>query len=234
MNKSKENSNFTFDYKTIVKQIDFESKGGLVQLNIRMLKSVEETIDELFAAFQETGDVKPLEDFAPYFGTIWPSAKSLTNYLGDIFDESWKKLKILEVGCGLAIPSLFLAKNGCQVLTTDFHPDVREFLNQNLQLNNIRSIAYTDLDWRASKFDFIKLYGCFDIILGSDILYDKEQPFALADFLSNLLTVGGRAFIADPGRPYLQSFFNEIRVLGMKAEEVILEDNIFLIQIDKL
>lgn len=58
-------------------------------------------------------------------------------------------------------------------------------------------------------------------MIGSDILYEKNHPGEVADALVRLVKSGGRIIVADPGRPYLQTFVDEMRARGYGCEPVV-------------
>lgn len=150
----------------------------------------------------------------PYFGTLWPAGRVLAQYLSE--QPLPPEKRILEVGCGLALPSLFLAKHGINVEATDVHPDVPAFLERNRELNGLSAPTFVPLDWRDEGGS----YDPWDLILASDVLYDKTQPRSLLAFLSKAVAPGGRVLLADPGRSYLQGFFDDARQQGFRVKTI--------------
>jgi predicted nicotinamide N-methyase len=73
---------------------------------------------------------------------------------------------------------------------------------------------YRRLDWKGPEVAL----GKFGLVIGSDILYEKNHPAQVADALVRLVKNSGRIVIADPGRPYLQTFVDEMRARGFGAE----------------
>lgn len=186
-------------------------------LEIEELESLESTIDELFLELEKTGNANLLEDLCPYFGCVWPSARALRAFLETHSLENDGAVKVLEVGCGLAIPSLFLAHSlkFSKVVASDFHPEVPKFLERNLKRNKIPSdrFEYRELNWRDPPKDL----GKFGVVIGSDILYEKSHPADVAEALVKLVKPSGRIIIADPMRPYLETFVSEMRARGFGA-----------------
>jgi predicted nicotinamide N-methyase len=193
-------------------------EGGTFSMEVEALASLEETIDELFVELEQTGNPNLLEDLCPYFGCLWPAARALTEYMLENSPEVDGPVHILEVGCGLAIPSIALAKTVrlSKVLATDFHPEVPAFLERNLELNPVPTgrFEYRRLDWKSEGADLGK-FGC---VIGSDILYEKNHPAEVAEALLRLTKSGGRIVVADPARPYLQVFVDEMKARGFGAE----------------
>ena len=104
----------------------------------------------------------------PIFGVVWPSSLVLAHFLVD-YDTHNKR--ILEVGCGMALSSLLLNKQESDVTATDRHPEAEKFLQRNTVLNGDSCIAFERVDWADSGDDL----GLFDLIVGSDLLYEDEH-----------------------------------------------------------
>ena len=203
---------FQLQYE-LVEQIE---KIGQFQLRIQRLKDLDQAIDQVFAYLQAQGNPQQLEELCPYFGVIWPAARGLTLHLSTFEKNTLSQMRILELGCGLALPSLFAAQLGAHVVATDFHPEVPRLLELNMRKNQLSSIQYVELNWE--KDDFSSLHGQFDLIIGSDILYEQRFPKSLSHSLKHLLAPQGQVLISDPGRPYLQSFVDEMKNLGFSSE----------------
>ena len=69
----------------------------------------------------------------PLFGVIWPSSLVLAHY---IQDRGVGSKRVLEVGCGMALTSLLLNKQGADISATDYHPEVQAYMVRNTLLNN--------------------------------------------------------------------------------------------------
>lgn len=208
--------------KRSVERVPDPAGGGMLSLEIDELESLEDTIDELFEELERSGNPNLLEDLCPYFGCVWPSARALARYLLETDPEKDGAVRAIEVGCGLAIPSIVLAKRFrlSRILATDFHPEVPKFLERNLALNSVPAdrFEYRELNWRAPDPGI----GRFGLVIGSDILYEKTHPADVADALVRLAKPSGRIVVADPARPYLQVFVDEMKARGFGAEPRIM------------
>jgi predicted nicotinamide N-methyase len=190
-------------------KIHEEVIGGLT-LRIQSLANLNETIDELFAELERRGNPALLESLCPYFGVVWPSARGLAEHLEELGRPALEDSRVLEVGCGLALPSLVASKLGARVVATDFHPDIPEFLRRNQELNGIDRLEFAAWDWQGRESGL----GTFDWVIGSDILYERQHPAPVARMLAAHVVPGGKVLLADPGRPYLQAFADEMKLLG--------------------
>ncbi len=192
------------------------------RVEIECLKDLNATIDELFGLLEKTGDTSLLEDLCPYFGVVWPSARALSHTLikeAGLRGGSLAGLTILELGCGLAIPSLLAARLGAEITATDFHPEVPKFLEKNKVINSCPQIKYINADWRQNA----EALGTFDWVIGSDILYEVQHTKQVAKVVAQTVKPTGMAIIADPARPYLQAFSDEMEALGFKGQTEVLE-----------
>lgn len=153
-----------------------------------------------------------LDVAADHFGVVWPAALALCEHLQAILPARQRPLDVLELGCGLALPSLVARKLGARrVVATDRHPLVPEFLGRNAAANGVAGVEYRTLDWR--KLDDRDL-GKFDLVIGSDLLYEAWQPGFLAHLLPRLLRPGGQGVVADPGRRYVDDFVRLVEGAG--------------------
>jgi predicted nicotinamide N-methyase len=181
-------------------QFPYETKWNEVEdLQILSLKSLDDTIDVYFKEYERSQE-EWLFDLCPYFGVIWPASLALTKYLKENFLPR-KEKTVLELGCGLAIPSLYLAKKGFSVTATDFHPDVPFFLFENQRKNQV------EIQFRVSRWRDLRINA--ELLIGSDILYDKNQVDELLQLLER--TQWEMTIISDPGRPYWDRFIEEAK-----------------------
>lgn len=175
---------------------------GQHHLQIYCLESLEKTIDEVFEQLTVWGEQELLDQYCPYFGVIWPAGRTLTQWIHDKGINFLGGKRILEIGCGLAVPSLLAAKMGAGVTVSDLHTEVPKFLAKNLELNRLSGIDFKAIDWR--HHDIVR--GAFDIIIGSDLVYEKDNPATLATFLDAVADMNTTVVITDPGRFYLRDF----------------------------
>ncbi len=129
----------------------------------------------------------------PIFGVVWPSSVVLAHFMSD-FNTASKR--ILEVGCGMALSSLLLNKQCVDITATDYHPEAQRFLQRNTRLNKDDDIAFEQVDW-ASDTDNL---GLFDVIIGSDLLYEDNHIQMLASFIDEHAKPTCEVVIVDPGR----------------------------------
>ncbi len=129
----------------------------------------------------------------PLFGIVWPSGLVLAHHMLDYPVEG---KRILEIGCGIALASLLLNSRNADITATDYHPEVELFLNRNTLLNNAKPIAFERVDWADDRSQL----GLFDLIIGSDVLYEDEHVKLLADFIDRHAKPRCDVILVDPGR----------------------------------
>lgn len=178
------------------------------------IEDLEKTIDDVFG--KAVGNPKLLEDLCPYFAVIWPSARALSQKILNSANRFYEKT-VLELGCGLGLPSFVCAKLSANVTAVDFHPEVEQFMNENRARNRVSTLKYQCVDWREGSGISEVSPGGFDFVIGSDILYERDQPEAVAKTIDRYLRTGGEFWLADPGRPYLQELVSELEKRGFSA-----------------
>ncbi|MFP8965048.1 class I SAM-dependent methyltransferase [Pokkaliibacter sp. CJK22405] len=129
----------------------------------------------------------------PLFGVIWPSSMVLAHHMAT-YDIANKR--ILEVGCGMALSSLLLKKLNADITATDHHPEVETFLERNSLLNEGESIAFERIDWAEKQ----NKLGRFDLIIGSDLLYEDAHVELLSGFIRDHANPTCEVILVDPGR----------------------------------
>ncbi len=118
--------------------------------------------------------------------------------------------RILELGCGLALASLVLHRRGGDITASDNHPLAGAFLLENLRLNGLAAMKYEVGNWTEHN----PALGLFDLIIGSDVLYDREQPEALSQFVHTHSAAHVQILIVDPNRGNHTSFSRKMLLLG--------------------
>ena len=148
----------------------------------------------------------------PIFGLLWPSGRVLAHAMLS-FELEGKR--ILELGCGLALASLVVHRRGGDVTASDCHPLAAAFLLENLKLNHLPAMKYQTGNWSRAN----PLLGRFDLIIGSDVLYDRGQPEVLSQFIELHALPHTEVLIVDPDRGNRASFNRKMDTLGYSRTE---------------
>ncbi|HEX6910921.1 MAG TPA: methyltransferase domain-containing protein [Longimicrobium sp.] len=202
-----------------VREEPFEHGGWSVELILP--RAADELIDE-----REFADDERL----PYWAELWPSARGLARHLLDApapdasarpdagADGSagggWAGVRVLELGCGVALPSLALRHRGADVLATDWYPDALRFARANAARNGLAPLRTQALDWRHPPGG-----QDWDLVMAADVLYEPRNVAVLATLLQRVTAPGGTVLMADPGRVYAGDFLRTMRAEHWHVEQ---------------
>ena len=175
---------------------------GAAELMIRRPADSESLIDE-----ERFAD----DEFLPYWAELWPSGLALARHLAtlDLADKH-----VLEVGCGLALPSFAATIAGARVLATDWAPECVELVERNAQANGL-TVDAAVLNWRAPASLGHQRFG---LLVAADVLYEQRNADPLLVLLDAVVSAAGAALIADPGRRHAPAFFARAREEGWSVE----------------
>src|SRR4051812_1393957 len=142
------------------------------------------------------------EEFLPYWAELWPSGVALAQAIGG---RALKGARVVELGCGLGLPSIAAALAGGRVLATDWSPAALDLLAANAERNGV-TLETAVVRWDAP--DALLERAPFDLVLAADVLYEQRNVPVLAELLPRLGGDGrgGEVLLADPGRPPLEGF----------------------------
>ena len=194
---------------------------GAADLKVRSLRDREQFHDP-------RGEAKRLginSSLWPLFGLAWPSGLKLAARMACRVQTSGER--VLEVGCGLALASLVAHRRGANVTASDCHPLAAGFLKANLRLNNLPAMKYRHGQWGEAPDPIgrngnlrLKIVGsCFDLIIGSDVLYERDDGAALPQFLSRHAREGAEIWIVDPDRANRSAFSRQMNDRGFDVLE---------------
>ena len=148
----------------------------------------------------------------PLFGMLWPAGLALAEEMTHVSIDG---LRILEVGCGAGLSSLVLHKRGADIVASDHHPLADEFLQHNAQLNGLPPLPFQHAQWLGPN----PRLGRFDLIVGSDVLYERDHPALLAGFIAAHAKPSARVLVADPGRGHRGRFSSLMLAQGFAKSE---------------
>lgn len=148
----------------------------------------------------------------PYWAELWPSARALARHL---LDHPPSDTAIIELGCGLALPSLALRSLGSEPLATDYYAEALRFAEMNAERNGLAPLRTALLDWRHPPRD--ERWG---LAVAADVVYEQRNADALAALLPRILAEGGRMLLADPGRIHFGEFLDRMEAMDWAVEEI--------------
>jgi predicted nicotinamide N-methyase len=146
------------------------------------------------------------------FGQVWPSGRVLAEAMCTYAVEG---KRILELGCGLGLASIVLQYRHADVVASDHHPLAELFLRRNAEQNELQAILYRDLPWDTPDLTL----GLFDLIIGSDILYEQHNTALLAQMVQRHAKPSAAVLITDPGRGNSNRFSRALIAQGFTVTE---------------
>ena len=147
----------------------------------------------------------------PYWSVLWRSGVALAR---EVAAAPVQGMRVVELGCGLGVPSLAAARGGAEVLATDLDPEALELLERNARALGV-DLVVAEVDWHRA--DALVERGPFDFALAADVLYERSAVAPLLDLLPRL---AHEAWLADPGRPAADAFLTEAeRRWAVKSSE---------------
>ncbi len=157
--------------------------------------------------------------FWSLFGLLWPSGSKLAERLA-IRPVSAHE-RILELGCGLALASLVGHRRGANITASDCHPLAGEFLKENLRLNNLGPMSYQHGQWgeHAAQHQDPIVNSKFDLIIGSDILYERDEQGDLAHYINDHMEDHAEVWVVDPNRGNRSHFHRNMAAQGFALSE---------------
>ena len=161
-------------------------------------------------------DLVETDDDVPFWAVLWPAALGMAEYFWE--NTSFGEKRILELGAGLGLVGIVAAAKGAEVVQTDFIPEALQLAEENAKINHITKIERVLADWRKFPLD-----ERFDLIIGSDILYEPTLHRFLKEIFQNNLKPGGTVVLADPGRDDAKSFISMLQEEGYHTDTVTKE-----------
>jgi predicted nicotinamide N-methyase len=148
------------------------------------------------------------DEFIPYWADLWPSAILLARTLAG---RALRGARVLELGCGLGLPSLAASMAGGRVLATDWAPEALDAVRANAARNDLAVEALV-ADWRDPETLLAR--GPFDLVIAADVLYERRNVSPLTTLLAAL---DAEAWVADPGRPPAAELVSGLELAGWEA-----------------
>lgn len=193
-------------------KLEAVSLNGAADLQIRSLLDRQQYADPLGAA--AAAGISPAS--WSLFGMVWPSARMLAGLM-ETFELQGRR--VLEVGCGLGLASLVCQRRDMDITASDVHPLAGEFLTRNAGLNGMSRPKYQNGNWETEN----PALGRFDLIIGSDLLYERDQPARLSAFIERHAEQAAEVLIVDPNRGNRPGFNRCMKALGYRCEETSLD-----------
>lgn len=199
-------------YPTVTQTLAF----GSIEFAFTRAADPNRVLDEVAAEEdrrERVGGVRNAQPLhLPYWAELWDSGGGVAQHLVDHFGPQLGSRSVLDLGCGQGLVGCVAAALGANVLFADLESPALLFarLNSAPWADRVRTRR---LDWQKDD-----LRQRFDLIIGSDILYERDQWVFLEPFWRRHLEGDGEILLGEPGRPTGDSFCQWIAERGWKCE----------------
>jgi predicted nicotinamide N-methyase len=192
-------------YKT--EQLDMRLAGH--NLSLVRVTNTDELYAELVAKGESHADVA--DERIPYWADLWPSAVALAEEVL-VHPLITPGTQVLEIGCGLALPGIAAALRGAELTLTDYLAEPLLFAEYNWKLNLKTAPRLALLDWRAPSG-----FPPADVLLASDVAYEKRSFDHLPAAFKHLLKPGGTILLSEPNRLMARHFIESLPSQGFSV-----------------
>ena len=126
----------------------------------------------------------------PYWMHLWPGALAAARRVAGAAAVR-PGVRVVGLGCGLALPALVAARRGARVVASDRLAAPLRFACRSAAANRC-ALTAVQMDWAAPA-----LRGGFDVCVGADVGYDRSAEPSLVAALARLVAPGGVVWLAD-------------------------------------
>jgi predicted nicotinamide N-methyase len=151
-----------------------------------------------------------VEEYMPYWAEVWPAGVELARHVATL---ELRGRSVLELGCGLGLPSIVAALRGARVTATDWSPEAIEAIEANAARNGV-TLTGVVLDWNGGT----PAGGPFDLVLAADVLYEERNAAPVVRAFAAALAEDGEALLTDPGRRHAAGFDDLAHAAGLRVE----------------
>ncbi len=150
----------------------------------------------------------------PYWADLWPSGVVLAD---TVVGRMLGGKRVLELGCGLGVPSIAAALAGARVTATDWSQPAVELLAVNAARNGVE-VEATVCSWQEAAT--LTARAPWDVVLAADVLYERRNLPLLIELLPALTAGAGEVWLADPGRALAEEFLGTVAADGWRVTTV--------------
>jgi predicted nicotinamide N-methyase len=151
-----------------------------------------------------------------FWWSLTASALALARYLEGRGSLSGQRA--IELGCGLGLAGATAASLGAEATFTDASPAAVESARELCELNGIEAdVAFETLDWQRAPAH----PGRFDLVLGSEVLYDYGSHCDLLQLIRALAAPEGYVILADRKRLVVSRFLGRMIDAGFACDEAL-------------
>ncbi|MCL4205913.1 MAG: methyltransferase domain-containing protein [Pirellulaceae bacterium] len=149
-------------------------------------------------------------EWQPYWAETWDTSFGVAE---ELISRALQGKHVLDLGCGLGLTGTVAAACGATVVMADYAPPALQFARLNSWPFRER-VEVIRLDWRRDRLE-----RKFDLIVGSDILYDRHDLPYLDAFWQTHLESDGKVLLGDPTRALTNDLLTWLLAQGWHATE---------------
>jgi len=154
----------------------------------------------------------------PFWSQIWASAIAITKFI-DLNPIYIENKKVLELGAGLGLPSLFAAQKAAYVCCTDTTPQAIHTVQQSIKHNKLVNIGSNILDWN----NLVDIPQGTQVVLMSDVNYNQYDFEPLLKLIKLLLSQHITIILSTPQRLQSKKFIAQLLGWCTHQEEIQIE-----------
>lgn len=183
-----------------LKHFDLKISGRVYKL--ASISNIDDLLDEIIE--QGPGTEAFDDEQIAYWAELWHAAIGLAELIeeGKVVREGQE---VLEIGCGLGLCGIAAGFQGAKVVLTDYLPEALELARYNWLLNHESEPDCRILDWRFPKKEWQA-----EVIIASDVAYEKRSYEPLMHFFREMSTEDGEIWLSEPGRSFTQSWVSQL------------------------
>jgi len=169
----------------------------------------------------------------PLWAKIWEASLVMAEYLAGITVDP--KKRFLEIGSGMGIAGIVASSFGHDITLTEYNTDALNFARANAEKNRIdtdSTLKIVRLDWNEPILE-----ETYDLIFGSEIIYNDRDYQPILRLFEKFLKPGGKIILAERVRKTSIEFFKQIsKIFDIQAKKKILrsEDGEMMVMLCRL
>jgi predicted nicotinamide N-methyase len=177
------------EYTAVYERLSSKYVLGLEDVTIRERRFRFVCVQDLEPLLAGKDLFASVSDF-PFWVKIWDASVALADMVARL--PLKPGVRVLEVGAGLGITGVVAAAFGCNVTITDIEEDILDFSRLSAVINSCTTVSHARLDWLSPSAGLNK----FDMILGSEVLFNERFFLPLLNVFNQLLAPGGVIYLA--------------------------------------
>jgi protein-L-isoaspartate O-methyltransferase len=139
----------------------------------------------------------------PLWAKIWEASGVLATHLARLEVDPAKTM--LEIGCGIGVVGIVASAFGHRVTMAEYNLHALAFARANAQINSCPDIDIRQLDWNQPTLPMR-----FDYIVGSEVIYKKNDIPSILALFQALLQPDGCIYLAEGVRQTGVDFWGQM------------------------